>query len=293
MRNEKESSVIIDAHHHLWRYSAEEYGWIDDTMGVLKRDFLPGDLVAATREAGIDGTVAVQARQTVEETDWLLDLADECDAIRGVVGWAPIAGRDFGAVLEALRSRQKLCGLRHVLQAEPDENYMLGSEFNAGISRLRECGLVYDILIYEQQLPQAIEFVDRHPEQVFVLDHIAKPLIRDGILEPWAERMRQMGKRENVWCKVSGLVTEADWKLWSPDSLKPYLDTVVEAFGPQRLLAGSDWPVCLVASSYGRWFEVLHEYFVGFSAAERDAIFGETTMQVYKLRRNAIEARER
>jgi L-fuconolactonase len=275
--------VRIDSHHHLWKYSAEEYGWIDDAMDVLKRDFLPHDLIATMREAGIDGTVAVQARQTVEETRWLLDLADGCNAIRGVVGWAPIAESDLESVLEELRSHKKLCGLRHVLQAEPDESYMLRPEFDAGIRMLRQYGLVYDILIYERQLPQATELVSRHPEQVFVLDHIAKPLIRDGVVKPWAERIREMAKRENVWCKVSGLVTEADWAAWTPELLKPYLDAVVEAFGPQRLMAGSDWPVCLVASGYGRWFEVLNEYFAGFSAAEREAIFGETAVQVYKL----------
>jgi len=284
VNTERVVTETIDSHHHLWRYSIEEFGWIDDAMGLLKRDFLPENLVAAMGEASIDGTVAVQARQTLEETHWLLDAADGCDAIRGVVGWAPIAGSDFAVVLEEIRSRKKLCGLRHVLQAEPDESYMLRPEFNAGIRMLRQYGLAYDILIYERQLPQAIEFVDRHPEQVFVLDHIAKPQIRDGVIGPWAERMCELGKRENVWCKVSGLVTEADWKLWTPESLKPYLDAVVEAFGPQRLMVGSDWPVCLVASSYGRWFKVLNEYFAGFSIAERKAIFGKTAMHVYKLR---------
>jgi L-fuconolactonase len=274
----------IDSHHHLWRYSSEEYPWIDAAMLELRRDFLTDDLIAAMSHAGVDGAVTVQACQTVEETRWLLKLANGCDAIRGVVGWAPIAGRDFVAILEDLRSHEKLCGLRHVLQAEADESYMLRPEFNAGIRKLHHNGLVYDILIYERQLPQAIEFVDRHPEQPFVLDHIAKPLIRDGVMEPWAGRIREIGKRENVWCKVSGLVTEDNWNLWTPESLKPYLDTVVEAFGPYRLLVGSDWPVCLVASGYDRWFRVLDEYFGGFSTAEHEAIFGETAKQVYRLR---------
>lgn len=283
MENSKGDSVKIDSHHHLWQYSAEEYGWIDDAMGLLKRDFLPRDLNAVMQAAGIDGSVAVQARQTVEETDWLLSLADEYAAIRGVVGWAPISGGDLPAILDKLCERKKLKGLRHVLQAEPDEHYMLRPDFNAGIRTLRQYGLAYDILIYERQLSQAIQFVDRHPEQIFVLDHIAKPRIRDGVVEPWASMMREMGRRENVWCKVSGLVTEANWVSWTADSLKPYMDTVVEAFGPQRLLAGSDWPVCLVACSYARWFEILNEYFASFSVAEREAIFGGTAMQVYKL----------
>lgn len=252
-------------------------------MGQLKRDFLPGDLIASMREAKIDGAVAVQARQSLEETRWLLKLAEEYDAIRGVVGWAPIAGKELPGVLDELCGSKRLRGLRHVLQAEPDEQYMLRPDFNTGIRMLLQYGLAYDILIYERQFPQAIEFVDRHPEQVFVLDHIAKPRIRDGVVEPWASRMREISKRENVWCKVSGLVTEADWVSWTPNSLKPYLDTVVDAFGPQRMLAGSDWPVCLVASSYHRWFEVLSEYFAEFSAAEREAIVGKTAIQVYKL----------
>ncbi|MBS1798199.1 MAG: amidohydrolase family protein [Acidobacteria bacterium] len=275
--------MTIDSHHHLWRYSSEEYGWIDDAMSPLKHDFLPRDLVAVMQEAGIDGSVAVQARQSVEETRWLLKLADECDAIRGVVGWAPIVGSEFPGVLDEFRQRKKLSGLRHILQAEPVD-YMLRSDFNSGIRMLLQYGLAYDVLIYERQLPQAIEFVDRHPEQVFVLDHIAKPRIRDGMVEPWSSMVREMGKRENVWCKVSGLVTEADWTSWTAGLLKPYLDTVVDAFGPQRLLAGSDWPVCLVASGYVRWFEVLNDYFAKFSDAEREAIFGGTAIQVYKLR---------
>ena len=271
----------IDAHHHLWRYSAAEYGWIDESMSGLQRDFLPKDLVAAMASAGVDGAVTVQARQTVEETRWLLGLADECAAIRGVVGWAPIAGRDFPGVMEEFAGREKLKGLRHVIQGEKDENYILREDFNAGIRAMLESGLVYDILIYERHLPQTIEFVDRHPEQVFVLDHVAKPMIREGLLEPWATRMRELGKRENVWCKVSGMVTEADWGAWTPEGLRPYLDVVVEAFGVERLMAGSDWPVCLVASEYARWFEVLRVYFSGFSDSERDAVFGGTAVEVY------------
>jgi L-fuconolactonase len=284
MRNTGEAvPTSIDAHHHLWRYAAEEYGWIDDAMVLLRRDFLPDDLVGAMQEAGIDGTIAVQARQTVEETRWLLEQADECEAIRGVVGWAPIAQRDFATAMEEFAGREKLRGLRHVLQGEPDENYMLRQDFNAGIGMLQQFGLVYDVLIYERQLPQTIEFVDRHPRQAFVLDHIAKPRIGDGVLEPWGGRIRELGRRESVYCKISGLVTEADWATWTPETLRPYLDIVVEAFGPHRLMAGSDWPVCLAASSYGRWFEVLKAYFEGFSDAERDAIFGDTAKRVYGL----------
>ena len=273
----------IDAHHHLWRYTPEEYGWIDEPMSALRRDFLPADLKAAMATAGIDGTVAVQARQTLDETRWLLDLADKTDAIRGVVGWAPIAGEDFPACMEEFDGRDKLKGLRHVIQGEKDEHYILREDFNSGIRTMLGSGLVYDILIYERHLPQTIDFVDEHPDQAFVLDHIAKPLIAADALEPWATRMKDLGRRENVWCKLSGMVTEADWKAWTPATLKPYLDVAVEAFGPARLLAGSDWPVCLVASGYAQWFEVLRAYFAAFSEAERARVFGGTAIEVYGL----------
>jgi L-fuconolactonase len=273
----------IDAHHHLWRYSTAEYGWIDESMSQLQRDFLTKDLTAAMASAGVDGSVAVQARQTMDETRWLLDLAEDCDAIRGVVGWAPIAGEEFPGVMEEFEHRPKLKGLRHVIQGEKDENYILREDFNSGIRSMLGSGLVYDILIYERHLPQTIEFVDEHPEQVFVLDHVAKPLIREGVREPWASRMKELGERENVWCKVSGMVTEADWSTWTQDGLRPYLDTVVEAFGVKRLMVGSDWPVCLVASKYGRWFETLDKYFAGFSESERAAVFGGTAIEVYGL----------
>jgi L-fuconolactonase len=273
----------IDAHHHFWRYTPTEYDWIDERMEVLRRDFLPEDLKAEMRSTGVDGTIAVQARQTLEETRWLLDLAEANEEIRGVVGWAPIAGEEFPGVMEEFDGRAKLKGLRHVIQGEKDENYILREDFNSGVRALAGSGLVYEILIYERHLPQAIEFVDRHPEQVFVLDHVAKPLIAAGIVEPWAGRMRELGERENVWCKVSGMVTEADWKTWAPEKLKPYLDTAVQAFGPSRLIAGSDWPVCLVASSYERWWQVLREYFAGFSEAERSRVFGGNAVEVYGL----------
>jgi len=273
----------IDAHHHLWRYTPSEYDWIDESMQLLRRDFTPDDLKVAMRSAGVDGTIAVQARQSLEETRWLLDLAEANDEIRGVVAWAPIAGGDFPGVMEEFDGRAKLKGLRHVIQGEKDENYILREDFNAGIRALAGSGLVYEILIYERHVPQTIEFVDRHPQQVFVLDHVAKPLIAAGIVEPWATRMRELAKRENVWCKVSGIVTEADWKTWTPEKLKPYMDVAVEAFGPQRLIVGSDWPVCLVACSYERWWQVLREYFAEFSDAERAQVFGGNAFQVYGL----------
>ncbi len=283
MADETLRTETIDAHHHLWRYTLAEYGWIDEDMAALRRDFLPKDLIEAMATADIDGTVAVQARQTLDETRWLLDLADHCQAIRGVVGWAPIAGEDFPACMEEFDGREKLKGLRHVIQGEKDEHYILREDFNSGIRTMLGSGLVYEILIYERHLPQTIIFVDEHPEQGFVLDHVAKPLIAGGVLEPWASRMRELGQRENVWCKVSGLVTEADWETWTPEKLKPFLDVAVEAFGPARLMAGSDWPVCLAASGYAQWWGVLRDYFAPFSEAERAAVFGGTAIEVYGL----------
>ena len=274
----------IDAHHHLWRYTAAEYGWIDDAMSGLRRDFLPEDLTRVMTAAGVNGAVAVQARQTLEETRWLLDIADQCDRIRGVVGWAPIADSGFARVLGEFAGRSKLKGLRHIIQAEADENYILREDFSTGVRELKGSGLVYDILIYERHLPQTIEFVDKHLNQVFVLDHVAKPRIREGVMEPWATKMLELARRQNVWCKVSGMVTEADWRDWTLETLRPYLDVVVESFGPRRLMVGSDWPVCLVACGYEQWFDVLHEYFAGFSEAERDSVFGLTATEVYGLR---------
>jgi L-fuconolactonase len=227
----------------------------------------------------------VQARQTLDETRWLLDFAEKHDFMRGVVGWAPIAGEEFPECMEEFDGREKLKGLRHVIQGEKDENYILRADFNSGITAMQGSGLVYDILILERHLPQTVDFVDEHPKQLFVVDHVAKPMIAAGKLEPWATHMRELARREHVFCKVSGMVTEADWvgKTVTLEMLRPYLDVVVEAFGPERLMAGSDWPVCLVGTEYGAWFRMLEEYFKGFSEPERVAVFGETASWVYGL----------
>ena len=254
-------------------------------MQILKRDFLPENLRSEMLQADVNATVAVQARQSLEETRWLLEIARDFDHIRGVVGWAPLADPDIDRVLDSLGRETKLKGLRHVIQDEPDDNFILRADFNRGIESMAGSGLVYDVLIHAKHLPQTIAFVDRHPEQAFVLDHIAKPAIvrGDAGLEPWATHLRELARRPNVWCKLSGLVTEANWKTWSLEGLRPYLDTVVESFGPQRLMAGSDWPVCLVASGYKQWFDTLREYFRSFSAEEAGRVFGGTAVAVYKL----------
>jgi L-fuconolactonase len=273
---------VIDAHHHLWRYSATEYDWIDDNMATLRRDFLIPDLVVELANAGINGAVTVQARQTLEETRWLLELARSSEAIRGVVGWAPLAASDFETSLDALAADSKLVGLRHVVQAEP-QGFLDGADFNRGIRAVSATGLVYDLLIVDGQLGEAIHFVDRHPQQTFVMDHIAKPKIAVGEIEPWRTRIRELSRRENVCCKVSGMATEDVWSSWSVESLRPYLDAVVDAFGPHRLMAGSDWPVCLVATGYARWWNMLRNYFASFSENERAEIFGATAVRVYDL----------
>jgi len=277
--------MIIDAHHHFWKYTAAEYGWISPQMSVLRRDFLPGDLLAETQSAGVDGVVSVQARQTLEETGWLLDLAEQeefAGLIRGVVGWVPLISPDIDADLERFAGRPKLRGVRHVLQDEPAE-FMLRDDFDRGVGRLHRLGLRYDILIFERQLPAAIELVDRHPNQVFVLDHVAKPRIREGIVLPWRQRMLELGRRPNVYCKISGMVTEADHQAWAVEQLEPYLQTALEAFGPGRLMIGSDWPVCLLACDYRRWIGIVGDFAARLSAAERKRLLSETAIEAYGL----------
>jgi L-fuconolactonase len=280
----------IDAHHHLWRYHPAEYAWIDDTMAVLKRNFLPRDLEKEIREVGIDGTVAVQARQTWEETNWLLAQAREAPFIRGVVGWAPIASESFPEELERLRGEPKLKGLRHVIQDEKDPRFMDGADFNRGIAALRGLGLVYDILIFEQQLSATIAFVDRHPNQVFVLDHVAKPRIGAKLLDPWRSQIAELARRKNIYCKLSGMVTEANWQDWRVADLRPYFDVVLGAFGPERIMYGSDWPVCLLAASYRKWFATMNLLIEPLSKTEKEMILGGTATKAYSLTASKREA---
>ncbi len=273
----------IDAHHHYWVYSAEEYGWIGDRMAAIRRSFLPEDLRPAIAAAGVDGVVTVQARQSLAETDWLLDLAAKTDFMRGVVGWVPLQDAGVGVHLERYAAHPKFRAVRHVVQGEPSDRFLQGTTFNQGIALLKRWNLVYDLLIVERQLPQTIEFVDRHPDQVFVLDHIAKPRIATNELEPWAARIRDLARRPNVYCKLSGIVTEADFATWTEGQLRPYMDTVLEAFGPRRLMFGSDWPVCLVACDYVRWHRLV-SWFVGqLSPDEQARVLGGTAVEAYSL----------
>ena len=273
----------IDSHHHFWKYDPIEYSWMNEDMGVLKRDYGPNELKKEIDEAGIDGVVSVQANQTLAETDALLDYAAKEDFIKGVVGWFPLAEENVAEVIAPYVDNRLLKGVRHVVQDEPDDRFILGEDFNRGVSRLEEFGLVYDILIYERQLAPSIEFVDRHPNLVFVLDHVAKPRIRDNAMKPWADLMRQMAERPNVYCKLSGMATEADWENWTEEQLVRYVEVAFETFGSQRLMFGSDWPVALLAVEYQRWVAIVDDFISTLSEDEQAAIWGETAARSYKL----------
>jgi L-fuconolactonase len=273
----------IDAHHHLWRYSAPEYPWMLAGMESIRRDFLIPELKAAMLEGAIDAVVTVQARQSLTETEWLLDLAASHPFMLGVVGWVPLTHPQVASHLERFAAQPKLKAVRHVLHDEPDDSYMLRDDFNRGIALLHDFDLAYDILIFERHLPQTLTFVDRHPHQVFVVDHIAKPRIKDGFFSPWKELMADLAKRPNVYCKLSGLVTEAGWTTWTEPHLRAYIDIVLESFTPHRVMFGSDWPVQLVASSYGQWVQVVERAVSRLSAAERQAVFADSARTAYRL----------
>jgi L-fuconolactonase len=273
----------IDAHQHFWCYNEREYAWIGPEMAALRRDFLPSDLRPLQQALGIDGTIAVQARQTAEETRWLQALAEQHREIRGVVGWVDLCDPVLGRQLEVLCARGGLCGVRHVVQDEPDDRYLLREDVLRGIALLAGFGLTYDLLIYPRHLATAYEFVARFPEQRFVLDHIAKPPIAEGKLSPWREGVRRLAEHPHVYCKVSGMVTEADWTSWREADFRPYLDVVVEAFGTNRIMFGSDWPVCTVAGSYGQVMDLAYSYAAQFSPAEQAAMEGGNAACFYGL----------
>jgi len=274
---------IIDTHHHFWNYTAKEYDWINDDMKAIRKDFLPADLLKEIKAAGVDGAVSVQARQTVAESDWLLGMAEKNDFLKGVVGWVDLRNKGVEKDLERLAKHKKFKGVRHVVQGEPDDNFILGAAFNEGIKKLLKYDLRYDILILEKHLKPSIAFVDKHPKQVFILDHIAKPRIKERILSPWRENMLELAKRPNVYCKISGMLTEADWKKWSAADLAPYFDTTLQAFGPKRLMLGSDWPVMLVAGKYKQWVDMVKQVVSRYSAAEQERILYKNAVEAYKL----------
>ena len=272
----------LDAHQHFWSYDAAQYPWIP-AGSALHRDWLPGDLAPLLASAGLDGCIAVQARQTVEESRWLLALADRAAIVRGVVGWVDLRSEQVGAQLAELARHAKFRGVRHVVQEEPDVNFMLGADFQRGIGALHQFGLTYDILIFPKQLPSAIELVRRFPDQQFVLNHIAKPPIKAGTLSPWREQIRELAKAPNVFCKVSGMVTEADHAHWQATDFTPYLDVVFAAFGEERVMFGSDWPVCLLAGEYARVFALANDFAAQFTAAAREKLFGGNAARFYRI----------
>ncbi len=273
----------IDAHHHLWRYRPPGPPWMADGMEGLRRDFLVDDLQATTAEVGVTGTIVVETERSIEETLWLSQVAATNDLICGVVGWVPLTSPAIVSELERVASLPKVKAVRHPIHDESDDHFVIRDDFNRGIAALKQFDLRYDILIFEKHLPQTIQFVDRHPHQVFILDHVAKPRIRDGVLSPWEENLRELGRRPNVYCKISGMVTEADWHTWSNAGLFPYIETVLEAFTPERLMFGSDWPVVTLASTYQRWIGTVRAAIAQLSATEREWILSRTAIEAYGL----------
>lgn len=273
----------IDAHHHFWKYDPVRYSWMNERMEVLKKDYQPADLQVEIEKTGIDGVVSVQADQSMLETDELLEHAARHDFIKGVVGWFPLADSSVEEVLSEYAHNHWLKGVRHVVQDEPDDRFILGNAFNEGIRKLEQFDLVYDILIYERQLAPSIEFVDLHPNLSFVLDHVAKPRIGDGVMDPWTEQMLELARRENVTCKLSGMATEANWTEWTLDGLRPYMEVALDAFGPDRLMFGSDWPVARLAVDYEPWVSLCREFISTLSPHEREAIEGGNAIRAYRL----------
>lgn len=279
------AAMHIDAHQHFWSYNPVEYDWIDESMQSLRRDFLPVDLRPELERSGFQGCVAVQARQTLDETRWLLELVERAPFILGVVGWVELRSSRARQDLQLFAGKSKLAGIRHIVQAEADERFLLQPEFLRGIALLEEFDLAYDILIYAKHLSVAAEFVERFPRQRFVLDHLAKPPIKSGDIAAWERGIRKLASFPNVCGKLSGLVTEADWRGWKPEDIAPFLDVAFECFGPSRLMIGSDWPVCTVASSYARTMNVVQDYLGKYRADERDAVLGGNAERFWKLKR--------
>ena len=273
----------IDGHQHFWIYEPRNYEWIDGSMAALQRDFLPADLEPELRRCGFDGCVAVQARQSLEETKWLLELADQFPFVRGVVGWVDLRAADLRETLQRLCVNSKLVGVRHIVQSEPDDRFLLRPDFLRGIAMLEEFGLAYDILIYARHLDVAAEFVSKFPHQPFVLDHLAKPPIKNGNLSEWKRGIRDLARFPNVMAKISGLVTEANWESWRPEQIVECVDVAFECFGAKRLMTGSDWPVCTLAGTYEKVMGTVMEYVERCTEEERDAVLGGNAARFWRL----------
>ena len=275
--------MIIDSHQHFWKYEPVKHDWIDDNMSVIRRDFSPSDLAKVYQENSIDGCVAVQADQTLEETDFLIDLAFNNNFIKGIVGWVDLRAENIEKVLEKYSKEKIVKGFRHVVQGEPDHNFLLRPNFSRGISLLEKYNFTYDILVFPHQLGSVLEFVKKFPNQKFVIDHIAKPYIKDGYFEGWATMMTAIGKHENVSCKMSGMVTEAEYNTWTPEQIHPYMNVALEAFGSSRILFGSDWPVCLVAGNYSKIKKLTTNFISQLSQIEQNSIMGTNAIEFYNL----------
>jgi L-fuconolactonase len=273
----------LDSHQHFWRYNPAHQVWMTDAMEVLRRDYLPDELEPLLATIQFDGTIAVQARQMVEETEWLLQLSEQYDFIKGIVGWVDLGSPALGEQLERFSRHSKLVGVRHVVHDEPDDQFMLLPAFRRGIARLSDIGLTYDLLLFPKHLPVAAKLVAEFPGQPFVLDHIAKPAIRDGQISPWAENLKRLAEFSNVFCKLSGMVTEAEWKRWRAEDFHRYLDVVMEAFGTQRVMIGSDWPVCTLSGDYESTMRIVMDYTRQFLPTTREAILGGNCARFYGL----------
>ena len=273
----------IDSHQHFWHFDPVAHGWMTERMGVLRRDYLPDELAPLLAANGFDGTVAVQARQSLGETRWLLELADRHDFIRGVVGWVDLRSPELDAQLAEFADHPKFVGVRHVVHDEPDDGFLLRPAFRRGIGRLRELGLTYDLLLFPKHLAAASELVAEFPEQPFVLDHISKPDIKRGVLAPWEADLHALARHRNVHCKLSGMVTEAAWETWRAEDFRPYLNVVFDAFGTDRLMIGSDWPVCLLAGDYASVMRLVADRVAALPEHERAAVLGGNCARFYGL----------
>jgi L-fuconolactonase len=260
-----------------------EHPWMTDEMVHLKRDFMPEDLQPLLKDLHFDGCIAVQASQTLKETGWLLELAGKLDFIKGVVGWVDLMSADLPSQLDEFTAHAKFVGVRHLVQDEPDDDFMLRPDFLRGISQLGQFDLTYDLLLFPRHLRAAARLVRKFPEQPFVLDHMAKPRIAEGLLSPWREDLQQLASCSNVFCKLSGMVTEAAWNMWKPDDFSGYLDAAVEAFGPDRVMIGSDWPVCLLSGGYASTMQVVIDYFQQFSAEVQSGVLGGNCARFYGI----------
>ncbi len=284
--------MIIDAHHHLWKFNSDDYGWMDDSMKVLKRDYLPADLENDIVNTGVSGTVVVQARQIIKETSWLLELADENDFIKGVVGWVDLRSPKLRKQLDEFAGNPKLVGVRHVIHDEADDDFMLRPAFVNGIEMLEDYNLTYDLLLFPKHMERAIELVSMFPDQRFVLDHISKPFIKTGILQPWKDDIEALAAQPNVWCKISGMVTEADHQAWKYVDFVPYMKVVCEAFGTDRIMLGSDWPVCRLAGEYDEVMGIPLAFFDHLSETEKESIYRQNAIDCYQLELSQLWKRE-